>query len=160
MTYLGAPMIYYGDEAGMWGAKDPCCRKPMIWDDRIFDDERYLPDGHINTKAETVKVNMFLLNHYKKLIELRNTYKVLQLGDIKTLYINDPDEVYAFTRNYEGTTAIIVINNNLQKVIVEIPLEYDAQFKDVLNDIESIKTKDRKLSLTVSPKWGEILIKQ
>ena len=31
MTYLGAPMIYYGDEAGMWGANDPCCRQPMLW---------------------------------------------------------------------------------------------------------------------------------
>jgi cyclomaltodextrinase / maltogenic alpha-amylase / neopullulanase len=23
MTYVGAPMIYYGTEAGMWGADDP-----------------------------------------------------------------------------------------------------------------------------------------
>ena len=33
MTYVGAPMIYYGDEVGMWGADDPSCRKPMLWDD-------------------------------------------------------------------------------------------------------------------------------
>ncbi len=33
MTYLGAPVIYYGDEAGMWGANDPDSRKPMVWDD-------------------------------------------------------------------------------------------------------------------------------
>jgi len=33
MTYLGAPMIYYGDEAGIGGANDPCCRKPMVWED-------------------------------------------------------------------------------------------------------------------------------
>ena len=32
MTYRGAPMIYYGDEVGMWGADDPHDRKPMIWD--------------------------------------------------------------------------------------------------------------------------------
>ncbi|RMF06190.1 MAG: glycoside hydrolase family 13 protein, partial [Candidatus Neomarinimicrobiota bacterium] len=30
-TYPGAPYIYYGDEAGMWGADDPDCRKPMVW---------------------------------------------------------------------------------------------------------------------------------
>ena len=31
MTMPGAPMVYYGDEAGMWGGDDPDCRKPMIW---------------------------------------------------------------------------------------------------------------------------------
>jgi len=30
MTNVGAPMVYYGDEVGMWGANDPDCRKPMI----------------------------------------------------------------------------------------------------------------------------------
>lgn len=29
----GAPYIYYGDEVGMWGADDPDCRKPMLWED-------------------------------------------------------------------------------------------------------------------------------
>ncbi|MFA6457748.1 MAG: glycoside hydrolase family 13 protein, partial [Bacteroidota bacterium] len=33
MTYLGAPMIYYGDEIGMEGGKDPDCRRCMIWDE-------------------------------------------------------------------------------------------------------------------------------
>ena len=27
MTYVGAPMIYYGDEAGMWGPSDPSDRR-------------------------------------------------------------------------------------------------------------------------------------
>src|SRR3990170_80454 len=39
MTYRGAPMIYYGDEVGMWGADDPHDRKPMIWDELKYDDE-------------------------------------------------------------------------------------------------------------------------
>ncbi|MGH8598964.1 MAG: glycoside hydrolase family 13 protein, partial [Gammaproteobacteria bacterium] len=33
MTFLGAPMIWYGDEAGMFGADDPTDRKPMLWKD-------------------------------------------------------------------------------------------------------------------------------
>ncbi len=55
MTYLGAPMIYYGDEVGMWGATDPCCRKPMIWDDLKYVDEVYLPDGSRRLKPDRVK---------------------------------------------------------------------------------------------------------
>lgn len=42
MTYIGAPMIYYGDELGMWGATDPYCRKPMLWDQYRFDLEKIL----------------------------------------------------------------------------------------------------------------------
>ena len=33
MTFVGAPMIYYGDEAGMWSPDDPSDRQPMIWKD-------------------------------------------------------------------------------------------------------------------------------
>lgn len=33
MSYVGAPVIYYGAEVGMWGADDPTDRKPMVWDD-------------------------------------------------------------------------------------------------------------------------------
>ena len=33
MTFLGAPMIWYGDEAGMFGAGDPLDRKQMLWKD-------------------------------------------------------------------------------------------------------------------------------
>ncbi|MCK4569540.1 MAG: glycoside hydrolase family 13 protein, partial [Bacteroidales bacterium] len=40
MTYPGAPMVYYGDEAGMWGAGDPDCRKPMLWEDIEYENER------------------------------------------------------------------------------------------------------------------------
>ncbi|MBM2841555.1 MAG: alpha-glycosidase, partial [Bacteroidetes bacterium] len=39
MTYLGAPMVYYGDEIGMTGGKDPSCRGTMIWDEKKQDKE-------------------------------------------------------------------------------------------------------------------------
>ena len=33
----GMPMIYYGDEVGMTGAKDPDCRRGMLWDRTRWD---------------------------------------------------------------------------------------------------------------------------
>lgn len=45
MTYLGAPVVYYGDEAGMWGAHDPDDRMPMVWQDMKFDMETTDPRG-------------------------------------------------------------------------------------------------------------------
>ena len=35
----GMPMIYYGDEVGMTGAKDPDCRRGMLWDENRQDQD-------------------------------------------------------------------------------------------------------------------------
>jgi glycosidase len=35
-TLPGAPIVYYGDEAGMWGADDPDNRRPMLWPDLAY----------------------------------------------------------------------------------------------------------------------------
>ncbi|MCG3138065.1 MAG: Neopullulanase 2 [Phycisphaerae bacterium] len=32
--WVGAPLIYYGTEVGMYGGHDPHCRKPMLWEDQ------------------------------------------------------------------------------------------------------------------------------
>ena len=61
----GAPMIYYGDEAGMWGANAPCCRKPMLWPELDFEPELYLPDGGIRETSTPTQFNHALFNHYK-----------------------------------------------------------------------------------------------
>ena len=55
-TYPGAPMIYYGDEAGMWGAYDHSSRQPMLWADLE-------PYDNVN-----VKFNKVIFEHYSKLI--------------------------------------------------------------------------------------------
>ena len=39
-TFIGAPQIWNGEEVGMWGADDPDCRKPMVWDDITYEDEK------------------------------------------------------------------------------------------------------------------------
>ena len=111
MTYLGAPMIYYGDEVGMWGANDPCCRKPMLWDDIDYESEKYNPDQTQRETADLVKPNMDLFNWYKKIIEIRNNSEALQTGDFKALYTGD-DGKYVFSRNSKNESVIVVINNS------------------------------------------------
>ncbi|MBQ4642181.1 MAG: glycoside hydrolase family 13 protein [Oscillospiraceae bacterium] len=82
----GAPSIYYGDEAGMEGHKDPFNRRPYPW-------------GRENEK---------LLTHYRNLGALRKAEDSLCLGDIH--FTQAGDQKLAFTRNWGGRQLKIYVN--------------------------------------------------
>jgi glycosidase len=160
MTYLGAPMVYYGDEAGMWGADDPCCRKPMVWSDMKYSDEVYLPDGRKREKPDTVEFCSDLFNHYKKLISIRNGSEALQVGDFKTLLADDSAEVYVFSRSSGKENVIVLLNksNVPRKCTVTAPQK--GGYTDLLNGSAQFSTDDKgSLSVEVPPLWARILKK-
>lgn len=109
MTYLGAPMVYYGDEVGMFGADDPSCRKPMLWPELM---PYQSPDDRIEKD---------LLDHYRRLIAIRNTYPALQLGTFDTLDCKDDHGVFAFARSLDGHTVAVVFNNSNQNHRLDVP---------------------------------------
>ncbi|MBK9457316.1 MAG: glycoside hydrolase family 13 protein [Bacteroidetes bacterium] len=100
-TYPGAPMLYYGDEVGMWGANDPDCRKPMIWSDLQYEDEVYNWDGSKKTNPDKVFIEKELLAYYQSLGKLHQL-PALQKGDFKPLLIDDVDNIYVYSRSYKG----------------------------------------------------------
>lgn len=142
MTYVGAPMIYYGDEVGMWGANDPDCRKPMIWDEIEYEDETYNPD-QTKRNPDKVEVNLDLLDFYKKLIKLRNESLALKIGNFNTLLTDDKNDVYAFERTYQNERFIIVFNNSSVNQDVIIDIENNFDYVDILKntDFEIINNK-------------------
>ncbi len=99
MTLPGAPCVYYGDEIGLLGERDPDCRRGMPW-------------GKANWNLE-------LLDFTTKAIGLRNEVSALRTGSFKTLYANDM--TVAFERKLEGSVAIVVLNagNESQKLTLE-----------------------------------------
>ena len=124
MTYRGSPMIYYGDEAGMWGADDPHDRKPMVWGNLKYDDEVITPASgfHKGFGKYTVEQNEDLLNFYKKIISIHNSNKALQTGDLQFIYSNNESSTFAFRRTLGNETIIAVFNTGRQPDEFSVPL--------------------------------------
>jgi len=105
----GAPFVYYGDEVGMWGADDPDCRKPMVWDDLTYDTERAHPFGR-QRPAETVEQDMDMLAFYRIVTKWRNDYPVLRTGTFEVLVADDEQRIVAFERRDATMQAVAVFN--------------------------------------------------
>ena len=112
MTYKGAPMIYYGDEVGMWGADDPHDRQPMVWDNLKYDDQVITKKSGFKKGygTYTVEQNKDLLNFYKKLTAIRNNNPAIQRGGVKFLYSNDSTLTFAFERQLNDENIIVAFN--------------------------------------------------
>ncbi len=111
MTYVGSPMVYYGDEVGMWGADDPTNRKPMLWKDL----EPY-------EKPEENCVLDEQLAFYKQVIALRNEHRALRDGSFQTLLTDDAADVWAFVRTNGGEHVLVVLNASDAPRSVQVPL--------------------------------------
>ena len=99
-TYEGAPMVYYGDELGMWGADDPTDRKPMAWPDvGPFENPDDGPDLAVHAR-------------YTEWLNIRKdpiVGPVLKYGDVEHLDSGSAD-VFAFQRSLNNRTVRVVVN--------------------------------------------------
>ncbi len=156
MTYVGAPMIYYGDEVGMWGSNDPDCRKPMIWDDISYSPEVYNADGSKRAKPDKVAVNQELKEFYKQLIAIRTNNAPLQTGGYQTLMVDDKRDIFTFERFIDDEKIIICINNSKKSQTIEIPEMTIRGYKDLISN-KNFKAKNGKVTIDLKGKWGTIL---
>ncbi len=124
-TYVGGPMIYYGDEAGMWGADDPNDRKPMIWKDL---------EPYENPQDNYFMHNVF--DHFQRCAAIRNTLDALQVGDFEMLLTDDDKSVFAWRRWTDSQTVLTIASNSdrPQTVKVKLPAQAPTRYIDVLND--------------------------
>ena len=85
-TLPGSPSLYYADEAGMEGHKDPFNRRTYPWG----------------------REDQELLSHFRHLGQLRKSCKALRLGDIS--FFKADDRRIGFTRSYEGKKIRVYLN--------------------------------------------------
>jgi glycosidase len=122
MTFLGAPMIWYGDEAGMFGASDPTDRKPMLWRDL----EPY------DNPQDAVMQDVY--EHYRRVIAIRNTYPALRTGQFHTWVTDDPNDLYGFTRTRGDEVVAVIVNNSDrdQSVVLSSPFPDGSRVVDLM----------------------------
>ena len=161
MTYIGAPMLFYGDEVGMWGATDPYCRKPMLWKEFLYDDEKN--PSHINqNEVYSQKVDSDLFEWYKKLIRIRLENKTLIYGKFREVFADNERDVIAYERVIEDQSIIVVINNSFNSwENVEFETNYqDERFIDLVTEGRTFRTgSNGKIKLDLKAKEGLILRK-
>ena len=161
MTYIGAPMLFYGDEVGMWGATDPYCRKPMLWKEFLYDNEKN--PSHINqNEVYEQKVDSDLFEWYKKLIRIRLENKTLVYGKFREVFADNERDVIAYERVIEDQLIIVVINNSFNSwENVEFETNYqDERFIDLVTEGRTFRTgSNGKIKLDLNAKEGMILRK-
>lgn len=98
MTWVGAPTVYYGDEAGVCGFTDP-------------DNRRTYPWGRENKE---------LLAFHKEMIRIHKQEKPLRKGSIKLLYAER--NVLAYARFQEDEQIIVILNNSKDLKELTVPV--------------------------------------
>ena len=109
MTFVGPPMIYYGTEAGMWGADDPCDRQPMVWRDLNFEPQAADPLGRPRS-PEPICFDEDLFRFYQEVVQLRRKHGALRRGDFAVVVADDAAQFFAFRRRLGDSTLLIAIN--------------------------------------------------
>ncbi|WP_231040053.1 4-alpha-glucanotransferase [Pectinatus cerevisiiphilus] len=147
MTFPGVPSIYYGDEIGMQGLRDPYNRGAYAWDTDNTD----------------------LREWFKKLIKLRNQHIALQTGEL--LFLEEQNDVIAYLRcirNHqdafgkiaENDAFVIIINrSSTEKAHIKLDLHgfCHSALTDVLNKTADIPLQNDVLELDIEKLSGIIL---
>jgi len=100
-SFPGAPSIYYGDEVGLQGDKDPDCRRSFPWDHASW--------------------NLELYYWVKSLISLRNQFPTLRRGEYNSIFSDYSKGFSVFSRGLKDEKVVIVINVTDQIQHVEFP---------------------------------------
>jgi neopullulanase len=142
MTFPGASCVYYGDEIGMEGGPDPDCRRAFPWDEARWDQD--------------------LLAFFRRAIALRHQHPALRRGRYRRLLADDQHNAYAFAREGEEETLIVVVNNGLSPYELDVDvgnLFADGQaLQDVWAGHDARVTAGRVAGATLPPRSGAVLV--
>lgn len=152
ITAKGQAVIYYGEEIGQHGLNNYSIQS-----------NRYDFDWN-QVDTQSADANS-MLNHYEKLLSIRNEYKKLfARGDRSSVLASDDDGYDVFTRSYNGTKLYVGLNIKDADQTISIPVSEAAG--STMTDLYSGKiytvSTDGKVEITI-PKavdGGTVILKK
>jgi glycosidase len=139
-AYPGTPAIYYGDEIGLVGGKDPGCRGAFLW--------------------EEARWNTDLRNFLKALIRLRKEHPSLRRGDFITLDQIECPSCFAFARTYSEDKILIVLNASGTELKISINTEKinwqdGSLIKNLISPEKQLTVANHSIEI-ILPAWGGV----
>jgi cyclomaltodextrinase len=140
MTYPGAPCIYYGNEIGMTGGRDPENRAPFPWDESKWDHD--------------------LRDTFKTYTHLRMAHSVLRTGEFVPVYAQD--RTIAYLRHLGHDRMLIAINAGSVPWDLNIPIAPHFEDGAILEDLlggNSALVEEGHLRKGMIPPWQGAVFK-
>lgn len=154
----GTPYIYYGEEIELVGVRgtspddrsDVKRRLPMVWKEHSFTGKCQFPEKNRqdlnNTKQvekgveDMLVTDYSLLNHYKKVINIRNKYPLFKYAtyiDLTSGLNTENEHVFAYELKENNKSIVIVHNFNDYNVEVDIS-KFSSTILDEINTTKKI----------------------
>jgi len=140
-AYPGAPAIYYGDEIGMEGGKDPDSRRAFPWDESKWDHD--------------------LRGFVQQLVSIRKSRATMRRGKYERVFLDAKRGSYAFARTLGSESVLVVLNAGATQRHLHIPVEKmgwrDGRIVESLLSREEFIVSGDELIITVQP-WSGLWI--
>lgn len=152
LTLTGAPYVYYGEELGMRGTKpDEFIREPFLWGDEKITTHWMTPKFNLADSVADVKTQSdntkSLLQHYRNLIQYRNSSKPLTFGSIAALP-GLPSSVVGFKRTFDSATEVVIHNISADRVTIELSPDVSAFRKVGFASGDEVILNENELTLS------------
>ena len=139
-TLPGVPSIYYGSEFGIEGRKEQ------------FSDASLRPALNLEDYKDAVTNNSFT-RLLAALGKTRQNCKALSYGDYKELILMNRQ--YAFSRNYNGESVVVAVNNDDSDYTMTLPVGNAAEYIGALSG-EKVSVNNGNIVVTIKANYGEI----
>ena len=141
-TLPGVPSIYYGSEFGIEGRKEQ------------WSDDSLRPCLHL-ADFKDAKENNPCTKIISQLGRIRQRVKALSYGDYKELFLTNRQ--YAFSRNFEGTSVVVTVNNDDSDYVMTLPAGNVAEYIGALSG-QRVSVVNGNIVVNVQRNYGDIWV--
>ena len=139
-TLPGIPSVYYGSEFGIEGRKDR------------FSDDSLRPALSLSDYTDAIEKNS-CTRLIAALGRIRQNTKALSYGDYQELLLRNRQ--YAFSRNYNGESVLITVNNDDSDYVMTLPAGNVAEYIGALTG-QRVSVAGGNIAVNVRANSGEI----